>query len=78
LGELITIGDNTGFSTGPHTHLGLYRLDANKNKIDQNEATGSYNPAGFFTGVSAVDASSYPTLMKSVMRYYSYRLGLYG
>jgi murein DD-endopeptidase MepM/ murein hydrolase activator NlpD len=42
------IGDNTGFSTGPHTHLGLYRLDDNKNKLDQNEATGSYNPAGFF------------------------------
>ena len=45
LGELIMIGDNTGFSTGPHTHFGLYRVDYNGMGIawvDKNDANGSF------------------------------------
>ncbi len=78
LGELLTISDTTGFSTGLHVHTGLYRVDYNGTwftKIDQNEATGSFSPELFFTGMYAVDQASLPTLIKNNMRYYQYKLG---
>lgn len=76
LGELLMIADNTGFSTGPHTHIGLYRIDANGNKIDTNQATGSFDPSLFFIGDFAADNASLATLIRSNLRYYQYRLGL--
>lgn len=75
LGELLMVADNTGFSTGPHTHMGMYRLDDNLNKIDINEATGSFDPSLFFIGDFAADNASLATLIKSNWRYYRYRLG---
>lgn len=77
LGELIMISDSTGFSTGLHLHVGMYRLDPkNMQKMDVNEATGSYDPAMFWTGEYAVDKASVSTLIKSGTRYYKYLLGL--
>jgi hypothetical protein len=78
LGELLMIADNTGFSTGIHTHMGLYRTNELGQKIDSNEATGSFDPSLFFTNTVAVDEASYTTLIKSNWRYYRYRLGLSG
>lgn len=75
LGELLLIADNTGFSTGIHTHMGLYRLDENLNKIDTNEATGSFDPMLFFTKRYAVDLATAATLIKSAKRYVAYFLG---
>lgn len=74
LGELLMIADNTGFSTGPHTHLGLYRTNELGQKIDTNEATGSFDPSLFFIGDFAVDQASLGTLIKSNLRYYKYQL----
>lgn len=77
LGELIMEADNTGFSTGRHTHMGLYRVDYNGTwytKLDTNEATGSYNPELLFNGQYAVDQATYPTLLKSVFRHAQYKL----
>lgn len=76
LGELLMIADNTGFSTGPHTHMGLYRIDANGNKIDKNEATGSFDPSLFFTNQFAVDKATAQTLVISGMRYFRYLCGV--
>ena len=76
VGELLMIADNTGFSTGVHTHTGMYRLDDNLQKLDQNEMTGSYDPSLLFTGEYAVDVASYGTLVKSGWRYYRYLLGV--
>lgn len=79
LGELIMIGDNTGFSTGSHTHMGLYRVEwdgANMTFLDQNDANGSYDPTLFFNGKYAVDEATLPTLIKSNLRYYQYKIGL--
>lgn len=79
LGELLMIADNTGFSTGPHTHLGLYRTNYDGIRftyLDQNDANGSYNPQEFFTEEFAVDKADLPTLIKSNMRYYQYKIGL--
>lgn len=78
LGELIMIADNTGFSTGPHTHIGLYRVNYDGKRItylDKNDATGSYDPYLFFTKQYAVDVSTLATNLKSGMRYFAYLLG---
>jgi murein DD-endopeptidase MepM/ murein hydrolase activator NlpD len=76
LGELIMIADNTGFSTGPHTHMGMYRVGDDGNKIDNNEALGSFDPSLFFIGDFAADQATLATLIKSNWRYYQYRMGL--
>jgi murein DD-endopeptidase MepM/ murein hydrolase activator NlpD len=76
LGELLMIADNTSFSTGLHTHFGVYRVDGSGNKLDQNEATGSFDPSLFFTNEYAVDLAALPTLIISNLRYYKYRLGV--
>lgn len=75
LGELIMIGDNTGFSTGTHTHMGLYRVKPNGASwifIDQNEANGSSDPSAFFTGLYAADQATLGTLITSNLRYFKY------
>lgn len=72
LGDLLMIADNTGFSTGLHTHMGLYRLDEQDNKLDTNEATGSFDPSLFFTKNYAVDKATLSTLIGNGMRYYGY------
>ena len=75
LGELIMIADSTGFSTGLHTHMGLYRVSYENGRItylDKNEATGSFDPSLFFTGVYAVDKATTGTLVKSGLRYFKY------
>jgi murein DD-endopeptidase MepM/ murein hydrolase activator NlpD len=74
LGELLMIADNTGFSTGLHTHMGLYRLNDKHQKLDSNEATGSSDPAIYFTGEYAADVATTATLVKSGMRYFKYLL----
>jgi murein DD-endopeptidase MepM/ murein hydrolase activator NlpD len=76
VGELLMIADNTGFSTGMHTHMGLYRLNNDLQKLDINEATGSYDPALFFTGMFAEEQSTMATRITSGMRYWRYLAGL--
>lgn len=75
LGELIMVANNTGFSTGPHTHWGLYRVDYDGKQVrylDQNEANGSYDPAQFLQGGYAIDQATLPTLINSNWRYFNY------
>lgn len=36
-GDEILIAGNTGFSTGPHTHISAYRLDKRGNRLDQGD-----------------------------------------
>lgn len=76
LGELIAVGDNSGFSTGPHSHLGLYRVLYNRSLtyIDDNDANRSFDPGLFRTKNSAVDQASLTTLIRSNWRYYQYIL----
>lgn len=80
LGELLMIADSTGFSTGLHTHMGLYRVNYEghsiKSYIDTNQANGSFDPSLFFTNSYAIDEATIPTLIKNGLRYYQYVLGL--
>jgi hypothetical protein len=47
VGEVFMIANNTGFSTGPHTHVGMYRLNKKMKFIDSNKARHSFNPSIF-------------------------------
>lgn len=80
LGELLMIADNTGFSTGIHTHMGLYRVGYDgirvTNYFDVNEATGSFSPELFLQEEFAADQATFGTLMKGNLRYYQYKMGL--
>lgn len=80
LGELLMIADNTGFSTGTHTHMGLYRVGYDgiriTNYYDVNDANGSFSPELFFTGQYAIDLATFGTLTKNNLRYYQYKMGL--
>jgi len=63
VGDFLGIGDNTGFSTGPHTHMSVYRLakdipDENQlgNRLDKDPAyNNTFDPTPFFNGKFAVD-----------------------
>lgn len=78
LGQLLMIADNTGFSTGPHTHMGLYRVNYDGTRItnyyDVNDANNSYNPGLFFTGQYAIDQATVGTLVKNGLRLAQYYL----
>jgi murein DD-endopeptidase MepM/ murein hydrolase activator NlpD len=64
LGTVLAVADNTGFSTGPHTHIQLRRCSVNPDGtwtfIDQNDANGSFDPTPYFTGTYAKDIA-YPS-----------------
>jgi hypothetical protein len=79
LGELLMIADNTGFSTGIHTHMGLYRVGFDGTRVtnyDVNEANGSFDPERFFSWEYAIDKATLATLIRSNLRYYRYLLGV--
>jgi murein DD-endopeptidase MepM/ murein hydrolase activator NlpD len=58
-GELLAIADNTGFSTGPHTHIQPRRVTGTSKSdiqfLDQNDANGSFDPTRFWSTIYAVD-----------------------
>lgn len=67
IGDFIGVADNTGFSTGPHTHERHRRVDAGGNPIDQNDANGSYDHAPYFFGYPAQDSQKLLTQIQSIL-----------
>lgn len=51
-GQIVAIGDNTGFTTGPHCHSQWRRINwnggTNFSDVDTNDANNSYDPTQFF------------------------------
>lgn len=82
LGEMMTIGDNTGAaSSGAHSHFGFYRVEWDGRHMvwlddKSNGANGSHDPEPYFTGEYAVDKANLQTLIKSNWRYYLWYAGL--
>jgi murein DD-endopeptidase MepM/ murein hydrolase activator NlpD len=60
-GELVAIGDNTGFSTGPHCHTQWRRVTWDGKvimEVDRNDANNSFDPTQFFAPTFAADFQS--------------------
>lgn len=58
VGEVLAVQDNTGFSTGPHTHCQWRRVTWDGkviNTVDQNDANNSFDPTQFENGIYAKD-----------------------
>lgn len=59
VGDLLAIANNTGFSTGPHTHGQYRRVNWDGIKIttiDTNNANNSFDPNPYWNGFFAVDS----------------------
>jgi len=61
VGTCAGIPDNTGFSTGPHTHFMLRRISDNGALLDKNDADNSFDPVPYYTHYYAQD---YDTLIE--------------
>lgn len=64
IGQKLAIADNTGFSTGPHTHMQPRRVASWNGQVaerlqwtpaDKNDANGSFDPMPHFIGIHAQD-----------------------
>jgi murein DD-endopeptidase MepM/ murein hydrolase activator NlpD len=57
--DVLAVQDNTGFSTGPHTHIQPRRVSYDGKVLtflDTNDAHGSFDPTQFFNKFYAVQA----------------------
>lgn len=67
VGDFSGVPDNTGFSTGPHTHFMLRRIDKDDNLIDKNDADNSIDPALFWTHYYAQDYNTTLALLQRLI-----------
>lgn len=80
IGQLLAVGNNTGNSQGAHSHWGLYRVDVKGNKLDTNDANGSFDPKLFFepdwreNPHYAIDEADVLTLVSNNWKWYSWIL----
>lgn len=77
-GDLIAIGDNTGFSTGPHCHTQWRRVleDGNYTHADTNDANNSFDPTQFFDGFYSVDYQTAVQKLQALVAVLKNLLGL--
>jgi murein DD-endopeptidase MepM/ murein hydrolase activator NlpD len=67
VGDYVGVPDNTGFSTGPHTHVMGRRVDANGNLIDKNDADNSFDLFEYWNKFYAVDSKTVIGLLQQVI-----------
>lgn len=76
IGDILAIADNTGFSTGPHTHMQPRRIAYWNGEVgnslalafaDKNDANGSFDPMPFFTGIHARDVPSLLSYLQALL-----------
>lgn len=73
-GDFIGIGDNTGFSTGPHLHFGLKPQALNEENwtwwnIEQNNGyAGAIDPYPYFNGYYSRDAQKVIGIMENIIK----------
>lgn len=71
IGDEVAIPDNTGFSTGPHTHFGAYRVDENNQLLDHNDANGSFDQSPYYNGFYAEDSGLVVSILKNMISLYT-------
>jgi murein DD-endopeptidase MepM/ murein hydrolase activator NlpD len=70
-GDVLAIQDNTGFSTGPHTHIQPRRVSYDGKTLtflDTNDAHGSFDPTPFWNGIYAEDLAVLPAETQIVVQ----------
>lgn len=58
VGDLLAYADNTGFSTGPHTHIQCRRVKYENGQLivlDRNDANNSFDTEPYWSGIYAKD-----------------------
>jgi murein DD-endopeptidase MepM/ murein hydrolase activator NlpD len=68
-GDVLAVQDNTGFSTGPHTHIQPRRVTYDGkilNDADTNDAHGSFDPTQFFPGAYAIQQQTITYAQKAL------------
>jgi murein DD-endopeptidase MepM/ murein hydrolase activator NlpD len=61
VGDVLAVQDNTGFSTGPHTHIQPRRVTWDGitiTTLDKNDANNSFDPTKFWNGFCATQATA--------------------
>lgn len=72
VGSVLAQADNTGFSTGPHTHIQIRRGEWNGNVfnvMDKNEANNSINPDLYWNGSYAVDQNPFSVMQRAIKNF---------
>jgi len=76
IGDIVGIPDNTGFSTGPHTHEGHYRVTEVGSRLDSNSANDSYDHSKYHVSFFAQDQKTVISLLSKLVEFYKQVLGL--
>ncbi|MCI0565571.1 M23 family metallopeptidase [bacterium] len=61
IGDPVALGDNTGFSTGPHTHIApkrVIKMTGYYSEFDTNDALGTFDPAPYWNKFYAENAQT--------------------
>lgn len=67
-GDPVAIGDSTGFSTGPHTHIAPKRVVKHTGfytELDHNDALGTFDPSPYWNKFYAEDAQTVKDILNS-------------
>lgn len=70
-GEVLAVQDNTGFSTGPHTHVQPRRVSWDGKTLtflDTNDAHGSFDPTQFYSKLYAEEFLSISDKIKILIQ----------
>lgn len=67
VGDFVGMTGNTGFSTGPHTHVMGRWMDRNGAFIDKNDADNSFDLMAHWNGFYAVDGNLVIGTMKALV-----------
>lgn len=67
VGDYVGVPDNTGFSTGPHTHVMGRRINETGNFVDINDADNSFDLMAYWNGFYAVDRNVVIGSMKALV-----------
>jgi murein DD-endopeptidase MepM/ murein hydrolase activator NlpD len=68
-GDAIMVADNTGFSTGPHTHISAYFVNELNEKLPGNPDTNHcFDFSKYYNGYHADDAQKVIGILSSIIR----------